>query len=50
MTTYPENFTVSTTERARISLPVIHAQNLEFQGSIEMFVAASSLLFPLSPS
>ncbi|KAL3440925.1 hypothetical protein BJX65DRAFT_289580 [Aspergillus insuetus] len=36
MTTYPENFTVDTTERARITLPVIHAQNLEFQGSMEI--------------
>ncbi|KAJ0269451.1 hypothetical protein COL922a_014753, partial [Colletotrichum nupharicola] len=36
MTTYPENFTVHTTERAKITLPVIHAQNLEFQGSMEI--------------
>ncbi|KAJ0417239.1 hypothetical protein BJY00DRAFT_208811 [Aspergillus carlsbadensis] len=35
MTTYPENFTVYTSESARIALPVIHAQNLEFQGSME---------------
>ncbi|KAL2816548.1 hypothetical protein BJX63DRAFT_387636 [Aspergillus granulosus] len=47
MTTYPTNFTVYSTEPLDVNLPVVHAHNLIFEGSIES-VKLTSLLRPFN--